>query len=95
MQIVEEEPDWVTLASGPESRPLLAFQKVDQAYTPPKWPGQQVPQQMHIDVKVDDLDVGEQQVLALGATKADYDQETFRVYVDPAGHPFCLIKPND
>ena len=95
MQIVEEEPGWVTLASGPESRPLLAFQKVDGEYAPPQWPGQEVPQQMHLDVKVDDLDVGEQQVLALGATKADYDQETFRVYLDPAGHPFCLVKPND
>jgi hypothetical protein len=95
MRIVEQEGDWVTLAPGPEARPLLAFQKVEQEYTPPQWPGQDVPQQMHIDVKVDDMDAAEQQVLALGATKAGYDQETFRVYLDPAGHPFCLITPND
>ncbi|WP_243064820.1 VOC family protein [Humibacter sp. RRB41] len=95
MQIVVEEPDWVELASGPESKPLLVFQKVDDVYTPPQWPGQEVPQQMHIDVRVEDLDVGEAQVLALGAVKAGSDHETFRVYLDPAGHPFCLIAPTD
>ncbi|NNC13514.1 VOC family protein [Planctomonas sp. JC2975] len=95
MQIVEEEPGWVMLASGPDSRPLLAFQQVEGDYGQPQWPGQDVPQQMHIDVRVDDMDVAEQQVLALGATKTGSDHETFRVYLDPAGHPFCLIKPND
>ena len=95
MQIVSEEPDWVELASGPGARPLLMFQKVDGDYSPPQWPGQDVPQQMHIDVRVDDMDVAEQQVLALGAVKAGSDHETFRVYLDPAGHPFCLVTPND
>ncbi|HVX07370.1 VOC family protein [Humibacter sp.] len=95
MQVVSDDPDWVELASETRPRPLVAFQKVEGEYRPPQWPGQDVPQQMHIDVKVDDLDAGEQQVLALGATKAGYDQETFRVYLDPAGHPFCLVKPND
>jgi len=95
MRVVEEEDDWATLASGPDARPLLAFQRVQGDYTAPRWPGQDVPQQMHIDVKVDDMDAAEQQVLALGAVKAGFDRETFRVYLDPAGHPFCLIMPND
>ena len=95
MRVVSDDPDWVELASEERPRPLLAFQRVDQEYRPPQWPGQEVPQQLHIDVKVDDLDAAEQQVLALGATKTGYDKETFRVYLDPAGHPFCLIKPND
>ena len=34
----------------------LGFQKVE-GFTPPQWPGQDVPQQMHLDVVVDDLDV--------------------------------------
>ncbi|HWD63032.1 MAG TPA: VOC family protein, partial [Humibacter sp.] len=38
---------------------------------------------------------GEAQVLALGAVKAGSDHETFRVYLDPAGHPFCLVAPTD
>ena len=50
------------------------------------------PQQLHLDFDVDDLDVGEEQVLALGARKAEVQPgKTFRVYIDPAGHPFCLV----
>ena len=68
----------------------ISFQQVDD-YLPPQWPGQDVPQQMHIDVMVDDLDVGEAAVLELGATKAEHQPgTTFRVFLDPAGHPFCL-----
>jgi predicted enzyme related to lactoylglutathione lyase len=68
----------------------LGFQKVDD-FTPPQWPGQVVPQQMHIDVVVDDLDAGEAAVLGLGATKHEHQPgTTFRVFLDPAGHPFCL-----
>jgi predicted enzyme related to lactoylglutathione lyase len=68
----------------------LGFQRVDP-YTAPQWPGQVVPQQMHIDVEVDDLDEAEAEVLRLGATKHDHQPgTTFRVFLDPAGHPFCL-----
>jgi predicted enzyme related to lactoylglutathione lyase len=68
----------------------LGFQTV-VGFTPPRWPGQDVPQQMHLDVTVDDLDVAEEAVLALGATKHEYQPgTTFRVFLDPAGHPFCL-----
>ena len=48
-------------------------------------------QQMHMDVMVADLDAGEQAVTELGATKAEHQPgTTFRVFLDPAGHPFCL-----
>jgi catechol 2,3-dioxygenase-like lactoylglutathione lyase family enzyme len=68
----------------------ISFQPVE-AYTPPDWPGQQVPQQMHLDVIVDDLDAAEAAVLELGATRhALQPGTTFRVFLDPAGHPFCL-----
>ena len=68
----------------------ISFQQVD-AYTPPGWPAQQLPQQMHLDVIVDDLDTGEAAVLELGATKHEHQPgSTFRVFLDPAGHPFCL-----
>ena len=60
-------------------------------YVAPQWPGNRVPQQMHLDVVVDDLDTAEAGVLALGATKADEQPgTTFRVFLDLAGHPFCL-----
>jgi predicted enzyme related to lactoylglutathione lyase len=68
----------------------LGFQKVE-GFTPPRWPGQEVPQQMHLDVVVDDLDSAEAAVLELGATKHEHQPgTTFRVFLDPAGHPFCL-----
>ena len=50
---------------------------------------------MHIDVKIDDFDVAEVAVLALGATKVGSGAPSFRVYLDPAGHPFCLVRPED
>ncbi|MEO6413296.1 MAG: VOC family protein [Pedococcus sp.] len=68
----------------------LSFQQVED-YKAPQWPGQEVPQQMHLDVVVDDLDSAEAAVLELGATKHEHQPGTsFRVFLDPAGHPFCL-----
>lgn len=68
----------------------ICFQQVAD-YRAPQWPGQDVPQQVHLDVMVEDLDAGEAAVLELGATKAEHQPgTTFRVFLDPAGHPFCL-----
>src|SRR4051794_20494248 len=61
----------------------VGFQKVD-GFAPPQWPGQDAPQQMHLDV-VDDLDAAEAAVLELGATKHEHQPgTTFRVFLDPA-----------
>jgi hypothetical protein len=57
----------------------------------PRWPDPGFSQQMHFDVLVDDLDAGEEQVLALGASRLPGGGRTFRVYADPAGPPFCLV----
>jgi len=82
--------DWVDLRA--DYGQVISFQKVED-YTPPRWPTQEIPQQMHLDVTVDDLDTAEVAVLQLGARKADYQPGTsFRVFLDPAGHPFCLCK---
>jgi hypothetical protein len=46
---------------------------------------------MHLDVIVDDLDAAEAAVIDLGATKhPDQPGASYRVFLDPAGHPFCL-----
>jgi predicted enzyme related to lactoylglutathione lyase len=85
---VEASPDWAEIRA--DNGQCICFQPVDD-YTPPRWPGQEVPQQMHLDMMVDDLDTGEKAVLDLGATKHDHQPgTTFRVFLDPAGHPFCL-----
>ncbi len=87
---VESPGLWVNLVGDPGQ--AISFQQVSD-YRPPDWPGQEMPQQMHIDVDVDDLDAAEQAVLALGATKHDHQPgTTFRVFLDPAGHPFCLCQ---
>lgn len=83
------DPEW-TEAYGEGGS--IAFQAVEN-YRAPEWPGQHVPQQSHLDFDVDDLDAGEKAVLELGATKAEHQPgTTFRVFLDPAGHPFCLCQ---
>jgi catechol 2,3-dioxygenase-like lactoylglutathione lyase family enzyme len=86
----DSEDGWATLSQDGE--PRLCFQRVAD-YRPPHWPGSERPQQLHIDVTVDDMDAAEKQVLALGAVKTDVqpsEDDAFRVFLDPAGHPFCL-----
>lgn len=87
-----DDPDWAEV-QGFEGTPL-AFQRV-QDYRPPQWPEQNHPQQMHLDFDVDDLEAEEKRVLELGATVLERTdqlnpQANWRVYADPAGHPFCL-----
>jgi hypothetical protein len=87
-----DDPDWVELR-GIEGTPL-AFQRVD-GYRPPQWPGQEMPQQVHLDFDVDDIEADEKRVLELGATALERTDRlrpdaNWRVYADPAGHPFCL-----
>ncbi len=44
---------YVALTGGPG--PALGFQRVDH-YRAPHWPDQQIPQQLHLDFAVEDLD---------------------------------------
>ena len=60
-------------------------------YQPPQWPNPERPQQVHLDVMFDDVEAAEPRVLALGARRLSGEGDGFRVYSDPAGHPFCLI----
>jgi len=55
----------------------------------PRWRDPAHPAQVHLDVQVDDLEAAEVGVLGRGATKVE-DFGEWRVYEDPAGHPFCL-----
>jgi hypothetical protein len=57
------------------------------------WPGDDVPRRVHLDFYVDDLDAAERYVEEQGATLADHQPgaRRFRVWFDPAGHPFCLV----
>ncbi|MEW2415388.1 VOC family protein [Streptomyces sp. NPDC046866] len=86
---VDEE--WATLHTP--SGPVLAFQRVAD-HRPPQWPDPDRPQQFHLDFGVPDLDRAHERALARGATLLDARPDTgdWRVYADPAGHPFCLVR---
>jgi catechol-2,3-dioxygenase len=75
---------------GADGQMAVMFQKVAD-YRAPRWPDPAYPQQLHIDTQVTDIEVAEPQALALGATRLTGGGDDFRVYADPAGHPFCLV----
>jgi len=91
--IEESDDGWVTLGRGSDGH-RLSFQQVD-GYTAPSWPSQRHPQHMHLDVLVDDLSAAHRRVVALGAQAygdvIDPGPKEWRIYADPAGHPFCLV----
>jgi catechol 2,3-dioxygenase-like lactoylglutathione lyase family enzyme len=89
--IGRDEPDWVTLRP-PGGGPGLSFQ-TERIFARPTWPAKPGDQQMmmHLDIEVDDLEAAGAEAVAAGAVLADFQpQEDVRVYLDPAGHPFCL-----
>ena len=89
---VDDDGSWADIRK-PDNTTMMNFQRVAD-YQPPDWPGQGGPQQMHLDVDVDDLDEGEVAVIERGGVKHDHQPgTTFRVFLDPAGHPFCLCLP--
>jgi catechol 2,3-dioxygenase-like lactoylglutathione lyase family enzyme len=84
--ITYQSDDWVVVAADDTSSGL-AFQ-LAQDHRPPTWPDPEVPQQVHLDVMVEDVASAAPLVLALGAKRLAGED----VYADPAGHPFCLIR---
>jgi catechol 2,3-dioxygenase-like lactoylglutathione lyase family enzyme len=90
LPIERDDGEWVQLVS--DGGAALAFQ-LAPGHRPPVWPSDDQPQQAHLDFEVGDLDDGEQAVIAIGGRKAEFQPqpESFRVFLDPAGHPFCLV----
>ena len=87
---VDAEDDWHTVLVDGEAR--LGFQLAPN-HQPPDWPEGQ-PQQIHLDLYVDDVPAAHEHALAVGARllqAADVSApHGFQVYADPSGHPFCL-----
>jgi catechol 2,3-dioxygenase-like lactoylglutathione lyase family enzyme len=84
--ITYDSDDFVVVA-GTDTTSGLAFQRVAD-HRPPTWRRPDVPQQMHLDIMVENVADATPHVLALGAMRLDDEG----VFADPAGHPFCLIK---
>jgi len=83
--ITYADEDWVVVAED-DHHSGLAFQRAPDHRTP-TWPDNEVAQQVHVDIMVEDVAAAGPQVIALGARHLRDD-----TYADPAGHPFCLIK---
>lgn len=83
----EGDDDWLTL-TPPDGGAKVQFQRVE-GYRAPGWPSQDMPQQFHLDLNVTDLPAAHERAVSLGARLLDR-QDSFWVYADPAGHPFCL-----
>ncbi|MFC5822856.1 VOC family protein [Nonomuraea insulae] len=91
--ITSVEDDWVVVTDG-GSPMRVAFQLAPD-HRPPVWPDPERPQQIHLDLHVDDLDEAERQAIKIGARKHEHqpsEEDSFRVFLDPAGHPFCLCR---
>jgi catechol 2,3-dioxygenase-like lactoylglutathione lyase family enzyme len=91
-RIVKNDPDFVGIAPMGDHVEYFAFQRSPE-YVPPVWPPQDGKQQMmaHLDVEVPDLDAAEAAAVQAGARVAEFQpQDSVRVMLDPAGHPFCL-----
>jgi predicted enzyme related to lactoylglutathione lyase len=85
-----DHADWIQLEG--DGGATIAFQFAPH-HEPPRWPTAEHPQQAHLDFDVDDLNSAEQSVLALGAREADVQpSDAYRVFLDPSGHPFCLVR---
>ena len=92
-EVRSDAPEWVTIAPRGGRPPGLSFQ-LEEQHVPPVWPSGPGDQQMqlHLDIEVDDLEAAGAVAAEAGAVVAAFQpQEDVRVWLDPAGRPFCLF----
>ena len=91
-QVFSEDETGAAVAPSEDAGHYLGFE-TEKHFARPVWPTVEGEPQMsmHLDIEVDDLDAAVAHALEVGAELASYQpQETVRVMLDPAGHPFCL-----
>jgi hypothetical protein len=88
LEVIVESEGFVALKSAGM---YLTMQRV-QEHRPPEWPEGGVPKQLHLELSVSDLDAAEAFAISVGATKAEPQPspQSWRVLIDPVGHPFCI-----
>jgi catechol 2,3-dioxygenase-like lactoylglutathione lyase family enzyme len=88
-EVAATSEDYAMLTS-PGCGPALGLGRVE-GHQPPSWPDEGGRKQFHLDLAVTDLDAEAERAVGLGARLADPQPgDTWRVLIDPAGHPFCL-----
>jgi len=88
----QDSPDCVVIAGDDGSAPMLAFQHAPK-FKPPRWPDPAYPQQLHLDLHVEDGEAAQELAERLGAIRLPARGGSCPVYADPAAHPFCLCSP--
>ena len=89
-EVAHAQDEYAMVADPSAGQPALGFGRV-AGYQPPSWPDQGGRKQFHLDLACEDVAATGARALELGATSADPQPgETWRVLLDPAGHPFCL-----
>jgi hypothetical protein len=89
MPITRVDGEWIDISDGKTI--CLSFQHAPD-HQSPRWLDRAFPQQVHIDVIVEDIDQAEAKVIALGARRPPCQGSSFRVYADLAGHTFFLCR---
>jgi predicted enzyme related to lactoylglutathione lyase len=91
----------ITFSEGPYSGIsdgtfTIEFNAVE-GYRPPRWPDVGGAKQFHLELLVDDLEQAGAVLVAAGAAQPEFQPggDRFRVLIDPAGHPFCIIARPD
>ena len=73
----------------------INFHRIE-VYQPPEWPGEDRPKQFHLDIGVPaaDFEDAARRAEAGGAVRAPVQPggEKWIVFIDPAGHPFCIFR---
>jgi hypothetical protein len=89
---VAHEQDEYAMLTGPGGV-ALGFETVVD-HEAPAWPNPQGSKQFHLDLAVEDLDAGVTRCVELGASLAEPQPgETWRVLLDPSGHPSASRSP--
>jgi hypothetical protein len=92
-ETVLDSPERVVIAGEIGDNPMLAFQRAP-TYRAPRWPDPAYPQQLHLDLHVEDAAAAREQAERLGAIRLPDVGGSCPVYADPAAHPFCLCSPD-
>lgn len=89
------DEEWIVVFSDAGEGLPLVFQEVP-SYQRPVWPWEAEKQQQmaHLDFYTDDVEASVRHALSCGATLSAVQLgEGWKVLLDPAGHPFCIL-PN-
>lgn len=88
---INKDPEYIAVIS-PNNYPILLFQE-NENYIAPIYPASKYGQQqmIHLDFSVEDIDKGVAHAISCGAILSEYQfSDSWKVLIDPAGHPFCI-----